>query len=389
MVYPAGAKPAQRKPSREIHLNGYQYFAGPGFSFLLFHNHTFRGQYGLQMIENGDRVIEGGDLVFDLKPAQRPVTLNAVRRVIDPERQTAVVYGKIQGWSSGYQFICHTDGKSILITLKLDSPIDWSKVQRAGVQFMLDSGVYFSKFFASDKGTGSFPRNYRGESALLEGARIIRVAPGDPMHGFTISRSDGTLDLVDSRAVWIDSAFKIFAPITLGSRSREIHLVIQPSIQPQWRRAPVIEVSQVGYEPSQAKRAILELDPRESAKSPVRLYRIRLGGSKKLAKSGIAKPWGRFLRFNYAIFDFSDIRQPGLYLLRYANVSAGPFRIAPAVYDHVWEPTLEYFLPAEMCHVEVREGTRVWHGACHLDDALQAPAGKRHIDGYNEGPDRE
>ena len=38
-----------------------------------------------------------------------------------------------------------------------------------------------------------------------------------------------------------------------------------------------------------------------------------------------------------------------------------------------------------MCHVAVKEGTRTWHGACHLDDARQAPANRVWIDGYQQG----
>lgn len=38
-----------------------------------------------------------------------------------------------------------------------------------------------------------------------------------------------------------------------------------------------------------------------------------------------------------------------------------------------------------MCHVKVQEGVRTWHGACHLDDALQAPAHKINMDGYKQG----
>jgi len=41
-----------------------------------------------------------------------------------------------------------------------------------------------------------------------------------------------------------------------------------------------------------------------------------------------------------------------------------------------------------MCHVAVKEGLRTWHGACHLDDAVQAPKGRIYIDGYQQG-DRE
>jgi hypothetical protein len=42
-----------------------------------------------------------------------------------------------------------------------------------------------------------------------------------------------------------------------------------------------------------------------------------------------------------------------------------------------------------MCHLDVRDRHRVWHGACHLDDALQAPTSHAHFDGYRQGPSTE
>ena len=39
-----------------------------------------------------------------------------------------------------------------------------------------------------------------------------------------------------------------------------------------------------------------------------------------------------------------------------------------------------------MCHVRVNDRYRVWHDACHLDDARMAPVGYNHFDGYVQGP---
>ena len=147
----------------------------------------------------------------------------------------------------------------------------------------------------------------------------------------------------------------------------------------------MIGISQVGYLPRQTKRVILELDPRDSATEPVNIYQLQAAGGQKLVKSGVPKAWGKFLRFNYAMFDFSEVQEPGVYTIEFRDQQAGPFRIANQVYDDAWHPTLEYFLPVQMCHVSVKEGNRTWHGPCHLDDALQAPAHKAYIDGYHEG----
>jgi hypothetical protein len=114
----------------------------------------------------------------------------------------------------------------------------------------------------------------------------------------------------------------------------------------------------------------------------VRIHRLTLDGTPAVAAAGVPKPWGRFLRQQYAVFDFSAVREPGVYVAEYRGQSAGPFRIAPDVYVTAWQPAVTYFLPVQMCHVAVKEGSRTWHGACHLDDALQAPAGQRHIDSY-------
>ena len=38
-----------------------------------------------------------------------------------------------------------------------------------------------------------------------------------------------------------------------------------------------------------------------------------------------------------------------------------------------------------MCHMRVEQQYRVWHGACHLDDARMAPIDYNHFDGYRQG----
>jgi hypothetical protein len=75
-----------------------------------------------------------------------------------------------------------------------------------------------------------------------------------------------------------------------------------------------------------------------------------------------------------------------MYVIKYGDYQTEPFQISNDVYSrHVWQPTLEYFLPAQMCHVRVNERYRVWHGWCHLDDARMAPVDSTLFDGYLQG----
>jgi hypothetical protein len=366
-----------------IRLNDLEYFEAPGFSFHPFHN-DYRGGYqsGLQMIQNGERILDSGDLY--LEGAGR-AGWRVLRRRVDRAAQTATVDGEIEGADSGYQLIVRSDGARMLVTLKLGRPVDWSRYRQAGFRIALYPGAYFGKSFLADSETGVFPRQYTGNPVLAAKAARIRVAPEDPAVSFLITRSGGTMQLADHRRGSPQPWFSITAPLEPGSPETEVRIEITPSMLPGWRKPPVVGVSQVGYRPQQPKQVVLELDPRDKGAGLVRISKLELDGSKKTAKSGAAKPWGRFLRMQYATFDFSDVRAPGVYLAEYEGHSAGPFRIAEDVYDQAWRPALTYFLPIQMCHVAVKEGSRTWHGACHLDDARQAPVNTRHIDSYVEG----
>jgi len=372
----------------QIALNEKEYFEGPGFSFLVFHNNYQVGyQGGLQMIQQEERLLDSGDLFFDPPRGGESFERRVLKRESDRPNSAATVFGQIMPSQAGYRINVRTDGARMFITLVLDKPVDWAKAGQAGFQIYLYPGAYYEKSFQSDQGNGVFPRQYF-EPVLVRGAHWLRVAGEDKLRSFTIRRDGGTLDVTDSREGGPETWFAVRAPISKGSTETEVRVEITPSIDPDWRRPAVIGVSQVGYHPNQPKRAVLELDPRDASDVPVVLAKLEPEGT-KVVKSAAPRPWGRFLRYQYATFDFSEVREPGLYTLEYRGQSAGPFRISSSVYDGAWQPTLEYFLPVQMCHVQVREGVRVWHGACHLDDALQAPAGKHYIDGYQQGPERE
>jgi hypothetical protein len=153
-------------------------------------------------------------------------------------------------------------------------------------------------------------------------------------------------------------------------------------------RTPVIQVSQVGYHPAQPKQAIIELDPRDTQRPNIVLQRIGQAGQTITVLDRKPEEWGKFLRYQYARLDFSDVKEPGIYVVRYGQLKSQPFRINANVFTReVWQPTIEYFLPAQMCHMKVLEKYRLWHGACHLDDARMAPVNHIHFDGYAQGPE--
>jgi endoglucanase len=367
-----------------IVLTDKEYFEAPGFFFLMYHNNYSGMQGGLQMIQNGERLLDSGQLVIAGRDSGR-LSARVLRREVDRERSTATVIGEVAGLSLGYQLICRTDGERMFVKLKFDRPLDWSKVRQAAFRMFLYPPAYFMKSFQGDSITGVFPRQYSGQPVLLKSTPILRVAQEDPLRSITLERRGGVLQLGDERGSHPTGWFSVTAPVQPGSSETEVDIEIRPSVNPNWRRAPVIGISQVGYHPKQPKRAVLELDPRHEASGKASLFKLSVTGDRQLVKTAVPKPWGKFLYYRYAIFDFSDVVSSGVYVLEYEGQTAGPFRIDPQVYEQAWQPTLEVFLPVQMCHVAVRERNRFWHGACHLDDALQAPAGRGHFDGYQQG----
>ncbi|HKG06966.1 MAG TPA: glycoside hydrolase family 9 protein, partial [Pedobacter sp.] len=85
-------------------------------------------------------------------------------------------------------------------------------------------------------------------------------------------------------------------------------------------------------------------------------------------------------------FDFTKITRPGMYVVKYGTRQSEPFQISESVFKNdVWQPTLAYFMPAQMCHMRINDKYRVWHGLCHMDDARMAPVDSNHFDGYLSG----
>jgi hypothetical protein len=368
-----------------IKLNDQEYFEAPGFSFLMFHNNYLEGyQGGLQLIQNGERLLDSGEL-FLIERGGKRVPLRALRREVDRSASNVTVIGQVGDTGKSYRLICSSDGGHLRITARFEESVDWKRYESAGFHVALYPAAFYSKSYVGETGHGVFVRQFSGQPTLLAGASSLRLAAEDRSRELLIRRLDGgKLALTDDRAQSPERWFSIDATIEPGTASPAVELEITPSLIDSWRRAPVIGISQSGYDPRAVKRAVLELDPRDPGSSAVHLYRITLDGRQEV-KSAPPQPWGRWLRYQYRIFDFTEVREPGLYLLEYEGQEAGPFRIDTEVLADVWKPTLRYFLPIQMCHVAVREGGRTWHGACHLSDAVQAPAYTPHIDNYMQG----
>ncbi|HEX4850117.1 MAG TPA: glycoside hydrolase family 9 protein, partial [Puia sp.] len=200
------------------------------------------------------------------------------------------------------------------------------------------------------------------------------------------NKNGNGLMLIDGRGKHSNGWFVVRSLVTAGASKNAIRWLVTPHAVQGWKSDPVIQISQVGYHPHQQKMAVIELDQKDHERPTASLIRVGENGSTETALSALPADWGKFLRYHYLQFDFSRVQEPGMYLIRYGKIQTEPFQISADVFNHdVWQPTLEYFLPVQMCHMKVNDRYRVWHGWCHMDDARMAPIDSNHFDGYIQG----
>ncbi len=376
-----------------------EYFDSPAISVLVFHDYYPEGkQGGLEIIQHGERVAADGDVRLEVTPGQWADLPMIGRRQVDRSSLEIKVPASFAKPELRYTVRVKPEGEAVRVSVDLDQPLPAGLIGKASFNIELFPSAYFGKTYHLGTKSAVFPRQgngpmISGEFGLLQpvaiaaGPKLI-IAPEDPLRMMTIESLTGDLELYDGRDTSDNGWFVVRSALKPGRAKGAAEWIIAPHRVPAWMREPVIAVSQVGYHPDQVKRAVIELDRRSGLPGKASLFQVNWDGGLREVLTALAIPWtGKFLRYDYAFFDFSQVREPGMYIVKYGSVETPPFAIGRDVYRGVvWQPTLETYLPVQMCHVEVRDVLRIWHGACHLDDAVQAPPSTVHFDSYQQGP---
>ncbi|MFL5731552.1 MAG: cellulase N-terminal Ig-like domain-containing protein, partial [Cytophagaceae bacterium] len=398
----------------QLIINDLEYLEMTGLDVMLAHDfYPESHQGGVGVIQNGLRVATNGDLRLEPTPGQWQPVPKVGQRMVDRakgEISVRMEYPDQDKNRKGFNPILYPDlnfsyvvkikpeGKSFRIIVDLDKPLPEAWIGKVGFNFELFPGILFGKSFYMDQHYGIFTRQANGPMytdkdgelqivPMASGKKLV-VAPESDSQRMIIENMTGTgLELIDGRGKHNNGWFVVRSLVAKGATKNAVEWLITPDAVPGWKYEPVVQISQVGYHPKQQKVAIIETDIHDEMKRSASLLRIsEQGGFEKVLETA-PKDWGKFLRYHYYQLDFSSIEKPGMYVVRYGNYQTEPFQIGEEVFRrHVWQPTLEYFLPAQMCHMRVNERYRVWHGACHLDDARMAPTDTNHFDGYLQGP---
>lgn len=406
-----GTPVVAQEAQKQITLGDAGYFEARGVNVLVFSN-WYDGLFadakhsGVELIQQGERIATNGDVRLSATPGQWDPIGRLVDRKVDPATGTIEALLEYPEHGFRYRIRAERAGEAVKLAIVLDQPLPAALAGKAGFNLEFLPSAYFHKSFLADGKGGGFPlypssdmiaggeRNAASGRDVGPGAeplplakgRTLVLAPEDPARRVRIEAAGGELALYDGRDQAQNGWFVVRSLIPSGKTGRVLEWTLAPNSVPGWLRAPVIGHSQLGYAPGQAKTAVIELDANDAPRGNVRLLRVNGDGSAVEAASGTPKSWGKYLRYNYATFDFSQVREPGLYQLDYAGQRTATFRIGADVYDKAWHPSLDVYMPVQMDHMSVNEAYRVWHGDSHRDDARQAPVNHEHVDLYRQGP---
>lgn len=396
----------------KLAINDQGYFEKPGLNVMVLNDIYPEGhQGGIEIIQHGKRVATNGNLSLQPTPGQWEPYPRLLDKEIRKADETIVVTLKYPDstriktpdqpiiypyleFTYRISVIAEVDQFKIIVDLEKPLPAKW--IGQVGFYLELFPGYLFGKSYHLDEQCGVFPRyanspvrkDQDGEyeaMPMAEGRRLI-VAPEDKYLKMIIENKHGTLELLDGRVKHNNGWFVVRSLIPEKATNNAIEWVIKPNTVSGWKYGPVIHTSQLGYHSNQTKKAIIELDRRDKSRNMVKIKRVRPEGGFENVLSIRPEKCQDFLRYRYLRADFTDVSESGIYVVEYGDKLSEQFQIGPNVYQQgVWQPTLEYFLPVQMCHMKIFEKYRVWHDQCHLDDALMAPENINHFDTYVHG----
>jgi endoglucanase len=397
------------------------YLDAPGVSVMLYSDNyspVFFDQKdaAMQIILHGHRIATNGSVRLMPTPEQWDVIPHLDGRQADKEHGRLTANVSYPAYHLSYQLVVSAEPGGMRVSVNLDKPLPETLAGRAGFNLEFLPSIFMDKAYAVDNKTfGVFPRSPEDQMAKVlpkpddpkqlwyveqwhkakgytqplpfATGNSMTLAVQDPLNRISVTSETGPLLLYDGRNEAQNGWFVLRTLIPAGKTEGAVVWHIRPNYISDWTRPPMIAHSQSGYASDFAKVAVIEVDPAFRGPDTAKLLRLSDDGTYREAFSGPVSQPMPWLRYHYVKFDFSSVKEPGLYTIEYAGRRSDVFPIAKNVYSNTWQTTLDGFLAVEMDHVSVRDAYRLWHGIPFMDDALQAPANTTHFDGYEMGPD--
>ena len=408
-----------QKGTDSFAMNELEYFEKTGSNVLVYSN-IYNGGFcdeklaGIEIIQRGERLATGGGIRFMNTPEQWDIYAEMTNREVNRDEN----YIEVELTYEDYDFVSKIrvtpNDEGVLMQVYLDKPVPANLVGKAGMNLEFFPASYFGKNYLVDGAARILPRfpmhdtevrplaekipQYFGETTFddrgrdeflvplpMSTGKSIVLAPEDDELCVSIT-SDEDVSIYDGRHLAQNGTFVVRSLLPAGKTGKVLEWYVEPSSNPEWIREPNIGFSQIGYTPAQSKVSVVELDKRDKIEPTAKIMRVNPDGSQTLALNVKVEEWGTFYsRYNYARIDFTEVSEPGLYVIEYDGVQTNAFPIDKDIYSDKWHSSMDMSLVIAMDHMEVNEGYRIWHGRANMDDAIMAPANIRIHDGYSQG----
>ena len=403
----------------DLRLNDLEYFERQGVNILVFSN-SFNGGFndeknsGIEIIHHGVRTVQGGAVRLNNTPEQWDLVPTMTSRQVDREKGTIEVGLRYNDYDFDSRLVVTAKGGAVEIAVWLDKPVPENLAGEAGFNMEFLPSQYWLKTYLVDGRLGRFPRyatsqtvtrpnsekprqfkgfktyDDRGTNRFvdplpLETGHSITVATDAPDRMIRISSDDAELKLFDGRMLAQNGWFVLRSVLPTGKTGKVVTWTVEPHAIPGWIREPNIGFSQVGYTPEQPKVAVIELDKNDPVQAgSATLLRLNPDGTTTTAYTAPVKLWGPYFKYNYVKFDFSQVKESGVYCIEYGKTRTNDFLIDEHVYDKITDATTDVWVPIHMNHMYVTEGYRTWHGEPFKEGYLQAPESD-HFDLHRQG----
>ena len=405
--------------AQDLQLNDLEYFECQGVNVLVFSN-SFNGGFndeknsGIEVIHHGVRTIQGGAVRLNNTPEQWDLVPKMTARKVDQENKSIEVSLRYDDYDFDSRIIVSAKGKAVEIAVFLDKPVPEALAGEAGFNLEFLPSQYWQKTFVMDGRLNRFPRyaasqtitrpnsqkpkqfkgfktyDDRGTNRFvdplpMETGHEIIMATDTPERMIRINSTDAELKLYDGRMLAQNGWYVLRSVLPANKTGKVLTWTVEPHAIPNWIREPNIGFSQVGYIPEQPKVAVIELDKKDEVKTTASLWRIKDDGQIEKTYEGNIMAWGPYYKYNYVKFDFSSVKQPGVYYIQYGDTKTNNFLIDKSVYTKITDATTDVWIPIHMNHMYVNEGYRTWHGEPFKEGYLQAPPSD-HFDLHAQGP---
>ncbi len=318
LVYGVSVEARQAKSG--FSLNSAGYFEERGCDVLVFNN-WYDGNFsdakmsGVEIIHHGVRTATNGDVRLSPTPAQWDPIPRLVRRTVVRDSQRVDVELEYPGHDFSYTVHAEAQGRGILVRVALERPLPHDLAGRAGFNLEFLPPAYWGKGYLIDGRGGVFPLSAGGpmvttpgqdiEPAPLGKGKNLVLAPEEPERRIHIQSLKGDLLLYDGRDIAQNGWYVVRTLLPSNKTGTVVEWYLEAGTVPGWTRLPVIAHSQVGYLPEAEKVAVIELDPNDRTQEAARLLQVEEDGRLVDVYHATLHRWGRYLRYDYSLFDFS------------------------------------------------------------------------------------